>query len=528
MSQQWYYQLEGQTRGPLTLPQLQELIAAGTLPPQTPVIGAGMKSWSPASSLPAETHPLQAPAEPPPLPGRPRPTASVPRRLPARQPPSRAPLLIAAVLGVAVVSGLLGWAANAMLNPPTAAQTTAQTTAPTPLTSRTAPVLHHEVEEAATAPTGKQLPEPVSVPPPNPAPSIAAEPVSRATEADVKTIITADAATPAGSREPVFQPAAPIQPSAPVQPTAPDVSPAEPDRPQSKPLVTATILQSQQESGLLYQALDIHRQPKMTIPGAGAMAQNIRYQILSELKVGEAGDRGLREVSQHVIDTRLLAADPSSRATFAQALKDLIGWQFSYKLDSRGEVVEIHSPRTGAQIQEANPAGAKGFLVSSVMDEDGWKELAALSFFNPRDKDLQSQQWKRQITHNFQPLGSWQGETLYQKKGVTQDVVTVQYQHDLTYKPPAAGIALDGLPFKIASAAFKAEEARGVILFNQKTRRVQSAEEHFHVRGNLQANLLGQNLAVPVEENQTIKIELSEQNPWQQAGQRQGVLRPRQ
>ena len=57
-----------------------------------------------------------------------------------------------------------------------------------------------------------------------------------------------------------------------------------------------------------------------------------------------------------------------------------------------------------------------GFMVTSVMDEDGWKEMAQLSFFVPEEQTSGSQTWVRKMTHDFGPLGSWAGETHYTPK----------------------------------------------------------------------------------------------------------------
>jgi len=446
----------------------------------------------------------------------------------------------AIAIGGVILAGLLGVAAYALTAGAgnvevTQAPATPLRSSPTASTppARIEPVSAQPAETAPAETPRVETPRveaPASAAPAdrNPGESDTFDPVPVENPARSGLETGASAATVNGGIEPEFNPEPPRSPgrsTADPEP-APRKEPGEPDTPQEpvedrvqsgKPVVTGRIIQEQQEAGVLYQALDIHRQPTMSVLGS-VVAQNIHYQILSELKVGEPNQEGLREVSQQVKNTRLVTADATSRGTFEKSLRDLIGWQFSYTLDSHGEVVAIRSPRTGAQIAAVNPAGGQGFLVSSVMDEDGWKELAGLSFFNPSDQDMKKQTWMRQMTHNFEPLGSWQGETTYNVARQQQDVLQINYKHNLTYKPPAAGGGVGGLPFKIANANFKAEFAGGAIYFNRASRRVQSVEERFHVRGAIGANMLGQNISVPIEEKQTIKIGISTTNPWGKQG----------
>ncbi len=499
MSEQWYYHQEGQTRGPHSLSELQAMLARGVLQPDTSVIRTGMKDWQPLQSQLATPPPLPRKSSAPQN-AKPQMPAARPRRLPPARSRSWLPMAALAACALLLVGGATALAVYGLSN---GAITPGGAAVRQPVETLMAEEVE-EVEEVSSEPLVDVAADPALVEPPGASEFTAAPPLALR---DVE-----ESPMPEPFEEPAFKPSPPL----PARPEPPPTSPEE--RPQPRPVQAAKIVLQQQEAGELYQSLDIHRQPTMSMPGAGAMTQDIRYQILSHLKVGEVDDRGLREVSQHVIDTRLVQADASSKASFTKALQDLKGWQFSYTIDRRGEVVEIRTPKTGARVNEVNPAGGKGILMTSVMDQDGWKELAALSFFNPRDENLEKQSWKRQMTHNFQPLGSWEGETLYERAGAPQQVMQINYQHDLRYQAPAAGIALEGVPLKIAGAEFKAEEARGSIYFNRDTRRVQSAEERFHVRGQLTADLLGQNLAIPVEEKQHIRLDISQENPWEQEG----------
>jgi hypothetical protein len=264
----------------------------------------------------------------------------------------------------------------------------------------------------------------------------------------------------------------------------------------------------------VFQEIDIQRAPKFSILGAVSI-QDLRYQLLSELNVSQQDDKGVRTVGQLVLDTRLVKSDDLSRPMFEESLRALKGWQFTYKLNRRGEVVEwTTGPASGRKAVPVEPKGAKGFLVTSVLDEDGWKEMAQLSFFVPQEQTAGSQTWSRQMTHDFGPLGSWYGGTTFLPKEMHNGVLRVDYVHHMTYKSPDK--IRGDLPFAIKDAIFKSEMAGGTISFDTHARRVQTAQEHFLVRGTMSTEILGQTATVQVEEQQAITIRILEQNPWSQ------------
>jgi hypothetical protein len=147
------------------------------------------------------------------------------------------------------------------------------------------------------------------------------------------------------------------------------------------------------------------------------------------------------------------------------------------------------------------------------MDEDGWKELAQLTFFVPRPEQG-SKSWKQLMMHNFGPLGSWYGETTFTPQATRKGIEQIGFVHQMEYRPPEKD-AGGGLPFTIEKALLKPERAGGTIEFDTQANRVSSAQEAFLVRGALSVSLLGQAADVEVEEQQIIGLRLHERNPWE-------------
>lgn len=243
------------------------------------------------------------------------------------------------------------------------------------------------------------------------------------------------------------------------------------------------------------------------------------YQFLSQLDVSDPDAEGIRTVGQTVLDTRLLKADELSQAQLADSLKKLKGWQFSYTLSKDGEVLKMMAGPADAPVAgKVAPKGAEGFIVTSVMDEAGWKELAQISFYvpdaQPADKNAGqasgNKRQLRQMTHDFGPLGSFTGETSFVRKGMQQGLLRIDYAHKLTYRGPRKGAAFAGSPLTVSSADLRPDVAGGSIWYDQKAKRVRQAEDHFHVKGEIATNIA----ALPIEEQQAMTVKLTDVNPW--------------
>ena len=500
VSDQWYYRMGGQTRGPVSRQKLEKLAQAGEIDAQALVWREGFSEWvslavvSAASGAQAPPPPPPPPACPPPPPG-----ASPPRS--ARRPPSDSTgWIVLGGVGLAVLllaAGAIGWVARGITSGPRGGLNVAAKAADSPV-------------QPAAKTTWPTNPSPRSdvagSTPPTKQPAVKEVVSAPARSSDVSPPATANPAhseTPASAQSPVTRPG-----TAPSDP-APTVGSASPPPPAASGQGGSA---GKQET--LFQEVDVQRNPTFAILGTET-TQNLHYQMLSELRVGLPDERGIRKVDQSVKNARLISADELSRGMFEESLRKIVGWQFSYRLNAGGEVLELTSgPADGRRAAPVEPKGATGFLLTSVMDESGWKELAQLSFFVPDQQASGNKPWLRQMTHDFAPLGSWSGTTSFRRQGTQKGVLRIDYVHDMTYKPPEKGGA--DLPFAVAEAKFVPDAAGGSIYIDTKTGRVQAAQERFQVRGELSADVLGQAAAIQVQEQQAITVRIFDQDPWTQ------------
>ncbi|QEG39270.1 hypothetical protein [Roseimaritima ulvae] len=258
-----------------------------------------------------------------------------------------------------------------------------------------------------------------------------------------------------------------------------------------------------------YQEVEVQRKPSFDIQGV-RVAQHIHYRVLSYFVVQPANARGDRTVVQEIRDTQLVQADALSQRMFPAGLAELKGKRLTFVFDSGGRIIEYKGPGQPAQAAEVGLPGASGVLVSSVMDDDGWKELATFTMFQPPQEAPQGQPFQYTTRHDWGSLGSWYGDTKVtygKRRGAFQQFAFV---HELDYIPPAAGAKTD-LPFSIQDAAFKTVRADANIVYDTRAERIAEAREWFTVTGIVQAKMLGSEIKVQLQEQQMMTIRMKTQ-----------------
>ncbi len=501
MAAQWHYMKDGNVHGPVSDERLMELAAGGRLDPQDRVVRDGMSDWVDAGSLLM----LEFPTTPQPPPVAPQ-SSSVPTStttVPRRANPHRSPAIwVGLACAGVVLAVLVGWFARGWMTPSAneqqdkvAVQSNADAKKASPsvadsAASSTQSIANDVGESVIAAPVSSGG---SSSNIPSEEPSDATEQLTTEPRAEIPL---------EGESDSSVEPKAVEPPAAQTEPPAKDEPKPVTEEPQPEKPTT------------LFQEIDVYRLPRFVIQGL-PVAQEIRYRVMSELHVGAQRQDGTRVVEQIVLDTKLEKADDLSRVAFAESLAALKGQQFSFTLSREHEVLEFRGHKENRKALPVEALKGMGFQITSVMDEDGWKELAGLTFFLPSDQTDRDQTWKRQMTHHWGALGRWSGDTTF-KMGPSKDGVRrYDYMHDMRYVPPGEDDG-DDLPLEITAAEFKPKTAGGAIFFDRQAGRVRAAQEQFHVQGVVTASLLGQATRIQIEEQQMIRIQVFDQNPWQQ------------
>ncbi len=254
-----------------------------------------------------------------------------------------------------------------------------------------------------------------------------------------------------------------------------------------------------------YQELDVRRAPQFVVQGVN-VAQQIHYQVRSSFVVYEQDAKGDFKAVQTIENATLVEADSISQAVFAQSLAMLQGKKFTYSLDKHHEVMSMIGSEGTTEVVPIEKPDSMGALVTTVIDDDGWKELAELTLFSPLNPSRPKEPFVRKAEHDWGSLGSWYGKTTFIRAGLQRGISVFRYQHELEYiKPNGKG----ALPFEIVNAKFQAYEAGGVIQFDSKTNRVQRVQERFHAKGVVDAIWLGIETSVAIDEQQEFTINLT-------------------
>jgi hypothetical protein len=257
------------------------------------------------------------------------------------------------------------------------------------------------------------------------------------------------------------------------------------------------------EGDTFRQDLLITRKPNLRMSGV-EFASLLQYRVLSRFQVQKVWPDGSRTVQQKVEDAKLLQADALTQPVLAGPVAQLPGTTFTLHLNPRLEVTQLLGVPEPAHVAAVQGPLGQGFQMTSLLDADGWKEMAQATFFQLEQTPQPQQRWARPMSHGWGPLGRWDGQVHYQYQGAKGDTHRIAYALQLVHRPPTG--AAPGLPFQLAGAQFQPPEAAGVIVFDTGRGRVSGAEERFRIRGRLQVVVLGQSVPVEVDEEQVFHL----------------------
>ena len=250
------------------------------------------------------------------------------------------------------------------------------------------------------------------------------------------------------------------------------------------------------------QDLTVTQKPIFRVQGV-VVNSVLRYRIVSKFTVRKMESDGTLIVQQKVAQAELLQADDTTRLLLAGPVAKLPGTEFTLHLNPKLEVVrfegEVGKPQGGIF------GGGQAIQLTSLLDADGWKEMAQATFFQ-LPLPIADRRWSRPLSHGWGPLGQWDGHIDYAYAGMEGRLHKITYAMRLAYKAPPVGKG--AAPFGIANPKFQARQAVGQILYDPALRRVVAAEESFRVAGTMRVSLLGPDVPVEVEEDQHFLIKI--------------------
>ena len=262
------------------------------------------------------------------------------------------------------------------------------------------------------------------------------------------------------------------------------------------------------EAETFYQELIVTQKPTFKVQGL-PIESLLQYRIVSRFTVQEKKPDGSLVVEQKIESAKLVQADELTKPTVAAAITQMPGMIYTLHLSPKMDVTKFQAG-AGPEIKMQPVGGGLGMQMASLLDRDGWKELAQATFFQ-MDQPLQANtRWSKPMTLNWGALGSWVGKINYAYAGPQKDLHKITYGLQMTHKAPTAG-AVGVMTFN--GANFQAQETGGVLLFDAVRGKVVAAEERFRVKGLVNANLLGQNTPIEIHEDQYFLIRIHDKMP---------------
>jgi len=291
-------------------------------------------------------------------------------------------------------------------------------------------------------------------------------------------------------------------------PPAPALVPSrKPQGEPSAPVVRARSPDRPKDAEKLHQEVTVTHKSRYRIQGLD-LDSSLQYRVLSSLQLEPAGPDGSRMATQRVEEAQLVQGDALAQAVFPDLLRKLVGSTFRFTLSPERKVVRFEGPPQTIRAAGADPLAGGAPMLASVIDPDGWKELAELTFFQAHDSLAKGQRWQSPLTHSWGPLGSWTGRAEYTCVGREEGLDRISYKLRLAHQPPKAGQG--GLPFELLGADFQHQESGGTMDYDRAKQRVVRAEEHFPVKGTLKVGLLGQETPLELDEQQTFTLRILE------------------
>ena len=171
---------------------------------------------------------------------------------------------------------------------------------------------------------------------------------------------------------------------------------------------TSGFVVAEQPSGKVveafYQEVDIQCKPQFRIQGL-PVEQNTHYRIRSYFRLYEPDAQGVYVATQEIREAELLKADPLSQSIFPAALAKLEGKTMTYTLDSFGAVMKFSGYENDPNPRDIKAPGLQGALITNVIDEDGWQELARLTLFRPPGDERRGTTFQFRTEHDWASVG---------------------------------------------------------------------------------------------------------------------------
>jgi hypothetical protein len=256
---------------------------------------------------------------------------------------------------------------------------------------------------------------------------------------------------------------------------------------------------------------------KQTVTVAGqTQNQDFEQVTVSHYKVDQAvPEANTTILKQKIESVRINGTGPLASA--AKAMEAMEGKvEFTITLDKNNQVQNIGDYEDFIKIVgKDDPIVSKS--VRTMMSPDTLKKSIEESFtFLPAEPIAPGKSWTRESSMSLGPLGTVNAKHTYKYEGSEnrngRPLAKISVTATVTYQA-SKGEAASGLNFQVTKGELKAENAKGIIWFDTTAGRLVDSEMKMHLKGTLTISANGQDYPMELDQEQTVRVRMTEQQP---------------
>lgn len=196
------------------------------------------------------------------------------------------------------------------------------------------------------------------------------------------------------------------------------------------------------------------------------------------------------------------AAGSSGNPGLTDFFKNLEGATFDVTFDTKTYKVDKVDGKDAFVAKLGAQQTAMEALLKKIMTDDALKQMCDPTYgVIPATPKKPNDTWEEKKTLNLGPIGSYEVTYKFKYVGKDKDMDKIEVTTNLVYKAPTD--SPDGLLFKIKAGDLKSDGSEtGVILYNPKEGRIESATIKIKIRGELTVSIGGTDTKVELTQTQ--------------------------
>lgn len=193
--------------------------------------------------------------------------------------------------------------------------------------------------------------------------------------------------------------------------------------------------------------------------------------------------------------------------------KKLVDAKFQVTLDKSFKVEKVDGVKEFLTKLGAGNTQMDAILKSIVTDEAVKQMCDPTLGMTPDSPKKPTEKWKKDFSYNLGPIGSYtvSYNFTYVGQEKDKDLDKIEVDTTLVYTAPKGDNAPSGLLFKIKEGKLESQPGKkGVILYNTKLQRIESADIEIKLKGELVVTIGNTDTKVELLQTQTTKLQTSD------------------